>query len=287
MKRAHAAPPARPGAQGSEGARRNQRARKGEGVRRASDVLVHAAGAFAFLWPFFLHPGAASDNAAHAGDAPWLFAVLGALLVFVAVSDLRAGRMDAKHIAALGVLSAINATLRLPGALGGAGLMYVLPILCGAAFGARFGFMLGATSMAASAVITGGIGPWMPFQMWALGWVGAGGVLAGAALPKRARILALVAYGWIAGILFGALMNLWFWPFQRADSPIAWAPGLGALGTIARYWRFTVVTSLAWDSARALGNAVIIALLGPAILGVLERFRSRLQVRWDASSMAP
>ena len=80
--------------------------------------------------------------------------------------------------ALLGVLAGINAVLRLPGSLGGASLMFVLPVVSGAAFGARFGFLLGASSMAASALITGGVGPWLPFQMWALGWIGAGGAVA-------------------------------------------------------------------------------------------------------------
>lgn len=252
-------------------------------MKRFVDILVHAGGAGAFLWPFFLHPGGAHENGAHGADAPWLFTVLGALLVFAAVSEVRAGRMDAKQIAALGVLAAINSTLRLPGSLAGAGLMYVLPILAGATFGARFGFTLGATSMAASAVLTGGIGPWLPFQMWALGWIGAGGALA-RKLPK-AKIAALAIYGWFAGLAFGALMNLWFWPFTHSGSPLAYQPGLGAAATAARYWHFYLVTSLAWDSARAIGNVAIIVMLGGAIIDVLERFRARLHVRWSGSSI--
>ena len=269
------------------------RAKAARAGARASDVAVHAGGVAAFLWPFFVPHAAGTENGAHGADAPWLFAVLGALLVFVAVAELRAGRMDAKQIAALGVLAAINSVLRLPGAFAGAGLMYVLPILCGATFGARFGFMLGATSMAASGFLTGGIGPWLPFQMWALGWVGAGGAIArhvGNAPGRgnnamRAKIAILAAYGWFAGLAFGALMNLWFWPFMRSGSPLAYAPGLGAHATASRYWHFYLVTSLAWDSARAIGNAAIVVVLGRAMLGVLERFRTRLHVRWAGSSI--
>ena len=47
-------------------------------------------------------------------------------------------------------------------------------ILAGAAFGPRFGLLLGLSAMAVSAVVTGGIGPWLPFQMLALAWMGAG-----------------------------------------------------------------------------------------------------------------
>ena len=50
-------------------------------------------------------------------------------------------------------------------------------ILAGAALGPRFGLLLGLCAMAVSAVVTGGIGPWLPFQMLALSWMGAGAVL--------------------------------------------------------------------------------------------------------------
>ena len=150
---------------------------------RAGFIAINVLGVAAFVYPFFIHvPAANNETFSHASDAPVVFTLFGALLIAVAMTELRAGRMDAKQIALLGLLSGVNAMLRVPGALAGASLMFVLPILCGATFGARFGFMLGATSMAASAAITGGIGPWLPFEMFGLGWVGAG---AGFGAPTR------------------------------------------------------------------------------------------------------
>jgi len=35
------------------------------------------------------------------------------------------------------------------------------------------------------------------------------------------------------------------------------------------------VTSLAWDAVRAIGNAILIALLGRTVLKELRRFRDR------------
>lgn len=249
---------------------------------RALGALTHLAGAAAFLYPFFLSPAARADErAAHGEVAPFLFAGLAALLVALAVADVRAGRSDAKRLALLGVLAGVNAFLRLPGALGGGSLMFALPVLCGAAFGARFGFLLGASSFAASAVITGGVGPWMPFQMFALGWVGAGGGAVARLARGRALVPALVAYGWAAGYAFGALTNLWFWPFQQGAAAVAWTPGLGLAETLRRYWRFYVLTSLAWDSSRAILNAVLIGVLGAPVLRLLSRFRERVEVRWE------
>ena len=48
-------------------------------------------------------------------------------------------------------------------------------------FGPGFGFVLGCTSLFASALMTAGVGPWLPFQMLVLGWVGMGAGL----LPRR------------------------------------------------------------------------------------------------------
>lgn len=243
-------------------------------------VCVHTLGAIAFVYPFLL-PAAerASESDARASDAPFLFSALAALLVAMAVADVRRQGADARRLALLGVLAGLNAALRLPGAFGGASLMFALPILCGYAFGPSFGFLLGATSMAASAVITGGIGPWLPFQMWALGWVGTGAGLLRPVLA-RAPIVGLAAYGWVAGMLFGALVNLWFWPFLGGAAEISWAPGIGAAEGLRRYWRFYLLTSLAWDSSRAIANAALVALLGRPLLRLFGRARERLDVRW-------
>ncbi|MBI4728497.1 MAG: ECF transporter S component [Acidobacteria bacterium] len=240
-------------------------------------ATTHVLGAAAFLYPFFLprRPGG-GETAAHASEAPVLFGLLAALALAVAVAEMRRGALDARRIALLGVLSGMNAVLRLPGSVGGASPMFLLPILCGYVFGAGFGFMLGAWSMAVSGVLTGGVGPWLPFQMWAMGWVGAGGSLA---RPFRSwgGLPALAAYSWAAGMLFGAVMNLWSWPFLSGGSPeMSWQAGIGTAEALRRYWRFYVVTSLAWDGARATGNVVLMLVLGRPVIRLLERFRARL-----------
>ena len=155
-----------------------------------------------------------------------------------------------------------------------------LDTLCaGAAFGPRFGLLLGLCSMAVSALITGGLGPWLPFQMLALGWMGgAAGVLGlvTARLRPRAEVVVLAAYGWVWGFVYGAIMNLWFWPFERGGE-LDWRPGLGLAGTLHRYWSFYVATSLGWDAAGAFTNALLILVTGAALLRTLRRFAHRLE----------
>lgn len=81
----------------------------------------------------------------------------------------------------LGVLSALGALSRPLGA-GTAGIEFVfIPlILGGRVFGPTFGFLLGSTTLLTSSLLTGGVGPWLPFQMMAASFVGMGaGLLPG------------------------------------------------------------------------------------------------------------
>jgi energy-coupling factor transport system substrate-specific component len=97
----------------------------------------------------------------------------------------------------------------------------------------------------------------------------------------RRRILALAAYGFVAGYLFGAVMNLWSWPFLTAGTAVAWDPSAGAAANLRHYAAFYAATSFGWDSFRAVGNAVLVLLLGRSVLGALDRAarRMRLDVR--------
>ena len=97
-----------------------------------------------------------------------VFMLILPLVVAVVLAELAAGRMDAKVLAMLGVLSAVNAVLRPLGAgTAGIELVFFLLVLAGRVFGPGFGFTLGTISLFASALLTAGVGPWLPFQMLA------------------------------------------------------------------------------------------------------------------------
>ena len=254
-------------------------------------VLLTVVGIGAFLYPFWL-PSEALPNEAHAGDAPLVAAVVGALAVGAVTLELRRGGMSGATVAILGVLSAtagLGKLLDLPG--GGSGVFFLV-ILAGAAFGARFGLLLGLCSFVVGAILTGGIGPWLPFQMLGLGWIGAGAGLVGRATAGRrppVEVAALAAYGWLGGFLFGAVLNLWFWPFAVGDGPLSWHPGLSLGETLEHYRSFYVATSLAWDAAGATVNALLIVLTGRPLLRVLRRFANRLRpaVHLEAADPVP
>ncbi len=250
---------------------------------RVRPVLVYTLmtliGAAAFLYPFWF-PSDAFPAQAHAADAPLWAGVIGALVVAAVTLELRRGTMNGATVAIMGVLAACAGLLRLIHLPGNSAGIFFLVILAGVAFGPRFGLLLGITAMATSAVITGGIGPWLPFQMLALGWMGGSAGLLGrwsSRLPPRGEVLLVAAFGWCWDFVFGAIMNLWSWPFLRGNGPILWRPGLGFAGTVTHYWAYYWATSFAWDAAGAFCNALLLVLTGAALLRTLRRFAYRLE----------
>ncbi len=237
--------------------------------------LVSLAGLAMFLWPLLLTPTAGSSP--HS-DAPFVFVLIMPALIAVVLSELNSGEMDTKAIAMLGVLSAIGAALRPIGAgVAGVETVFFMLILAGRVYGPGFGFVLGNNTLFASALLTGGIGPWLPFQMLASGWVGLGAGLLPSRVRGRFEIAMLAAYGAVSAYAFGFLLNIWFWPYAiGADTQLSYAPGAALLDNLGRFFWYTVATStLGWDTGRAITNVVAISLLGPAVLAVLHRATRR------------
>ena len=215
---------------------------------------------------------------ARRSDAPWLFVVLLPLLLAVVLAEVADGGLDAKAVAVLGVLAAVGAALRpLGGGVAGFEPVFFLLVLAGRALGRGFGFVLGSVTLFASALLTAGVGPWLPFQMLAAGWVG---FLAGC-LPRatgRAEVALLTAYGAVAGLAYGVLMNLWLWPFTtglesehllRRRRPADREPG--------PVLAFTLVTSLGFDIPRALTTAALVAVAARPVLLALRRAARRAE----------
>lgn len=250
-------------------------------LRPLALAAANILGVGAFLWPFVL-PAAVGSGRAHEVDAPFVILGLVALLGVLLFVELGRGGMGPKAIALIGVLGAAMVVLRLPGFIAGFSAMFIVVLVAGNSFGPAFGFVLGATGTFASGLFLGGLGPWLPFQMVAVGWIGLGAGL----LPRRGdwrvRIGALAAYGFACGFLFGALMNLWFWPFVTGGSELGWVPELGAGPNLRRYLTFYAASSAAWDAFRAVGNAALVVVLGRPLLGALDRAARRMRVELGA-----
>ncbi|MDR2896907.1 MAG: ECF transporter S component [Propionibacteriaceae bacterium] len=240
-------------------------------------ILISLAGLAMFAWPLWVP--ATADGAGT--PAPWMFMVLLPALIVLLLAQIADQGIDVKALAMLAVLSAVNAALRPLGA-GTAGIetVFFLLILAGRVFGAAFGFLLGCTSLFASALLTAGVGPWMPFQMLASAWIGAGAGL----LPKRwgrrpigpgVELAMLAVYGVLVSYLYGAIMNLWFWPFMvglGSDSSLAYQPGGSLAVNLWHFLLYTLLTSTAvWDSGRAITTVILLLILGRPVLAVLRR----------------
>jgi energy-coupling factor transport system substrate-specific component len=257
--------------------------------RRSVFAIVTASvvGVVAFGWPFVLSPGRLAASVA----PPVMFGLLLVLVLAVVFAELADGGIDAKAVAMLGVLSAFGAALRPLGA-GTAGLetVFFVLVLAGRVFGPGFGFALGCTTLFSSALITGGVGPWLPYQMFGAAWVG----LFAGLLPRcrgRAEVLMLAGYGALSGYVFGFMLNLSFWPFAvDRTSSIAYLPGASFTEQWHRYLLFDATTSLGWDTGRAVTTFVAVLLVGPAALVTFRRAARRASfaapVRFDAAGAA-
>lgn len=242
-------------------------------------ALAQLLGIVAFLGP----PAALLAEAAGAGigrpAGGWDPAVQAALLTASLAALALEGLFflgDARRVALLAVLAAQLAALRfievaIPGP-GEFSPVFAPILLAGHTLGPRFGFQLGALGLLVSALITGGVGPWLPYQMMAAGWVGLSAGLLSRIWPsrfaeaRRAEIAFLVAQGAFWGLAYGLLMNLWAWVFlgsgQQPDEP-----AVAALGRLMAL----MLGALPWDAFRAAGNVLLLLFMGRPVLLLLRR----------------
>jgi energy-coupling factor transport system substrate-specific component len=223
-----------------------------------------------FIWPFFYQ----------GSDLPktqmffWVAVVAAFVLVVLEIST---SGIDAKSVALLGVLAGLISALRPLGA-GAVGIepMWFVLILSARVFGPSFGFLLGLISMFASALLTGGLGPWLGYQIFAAAWIG----MAAGFLPKKvsgkAEIGMLLAFGACAAGVFGILMDLQFWPWVLgSNTQLSYIPGGSILENLSRFVTFHFATAMAWDIPRAIFTTILIAFTGPSVLSALRRTHTR------------
>lgn len=252
--------------------RRWRRPSRSSWVLGAASLVAFAG----FAWP--LLAAAAPDDGQAA--VPFVAVALVPALVIAVALTLDREMYTAQTVALLGVLTAVGAAVRIASTgVGGVEVVFILLILAGRAYGARFGLLLGIMTIALSSLFWGGIGPWTPFQAFACGWVAAGAGL----LPRirlvssrgssRLEVAVLVVYGIVAAYAFGLVMNLWFWPFAvGSGTSISYLPGAPLGRNLASFGLYSFVTSTAtWDTVRAATSAVGILLVGPAALAALRR----------------
>ena len=242
----------------------------GKWISNLSILLAGVGSVLMFSWPFFI----SGEAAVEADVAQVVFIALMPVMLVLILVEVATGEIGSKQIALLGVLIALNAVIRLLGA-GTAGIetAFFLIIIAGYVFGSGFGFLLGTGSLLVSALITGGVGPWLPFQMMAAGLIGIGAGLLPKLRSKNPKIFLLIVYAIPASFAYGFLMTLWNWPFLAgSESSISYLAGAGAIDNLVRFVQFQILTGgLIWDLGRAITTVALIAITGPLLLGSLQR----------------
>jgi energy-coupling factor transport system substrate-specific component len=235
--------------------------------------VVSLAGLGLFCWPFF-GSGLPADTPA------WVLMIACVGGLFLVEAGTR--QLDSRAIALLAAIAAIDSALRLAVivGIGGFNPIFFLVLCAGYVFGASFGFMAGALSILVSALVSGGIGPWVPYQVFGLGWVGVAAGLAGhwrSPTPGVRDVVVLAAVGAAMGWIFGALLDVTDWvPVYRGNPTLGWSPGMSPATALVHFGRYYMLTSFAYDSFRAGGNVIMVAALGAPVLAALNRLRGRL-----------
>jgi energy-coupling factor transport system substrate-specific component len=243
-------------------------------------TLASVIGLITLVWPLLL-----DDPGSTRVQPPFVFLALLPVVVAVVLAELAQGGLDPRVLAILGVLTAIDAVLRgISAGTGGVELVFFLIILAGRVYGPAFGFVLGCTSLFVSALVTAGVGPWLPYQMLCSAWIGLGAGL----LPRasgKAEIALLAAYGVVVSYLYGLLLNLQGWPLLGGVSipghheQLAFDPAASLSENLAVFLRYTLITSTtSYDTMRAITTAVAVVLLGGAVLTPLRRAARRATV---------
>jgi energy-coupling factor transport system substrate-specific component len=123
-----------------------------------------------------------------------------------------------------------------------------------------------------SAVLTGGFGPWLAYQLFAAALIG---LFAGALFKKlrgRLEVLVLIFTSISSSLLFGLLMDLQFWPWALgADTQLSYQAGASLSDNLHSFIAFHFISSMAWDIPRAVVTTALILITGPAVLSALRR----------------
>jgi len=247
------------------------------------DLFVFSLGFISLLAPFLF------QTARYPGFSQSAFPIMVSLIILLCLAiiifEAQSSIMDSKIIALLGVLIAINAGLRflenaIPGPAGFSPIFFLI-ILVGYCFGSRIGFLMGAMTMLVSALITGGVGPWLPGQMITAGWLGQSSAGVRSLVntlgwdEKPWEVITLAGFSAIWGIIYGLIMNLWFWPFLTGSQGSTWTQTGSLAENFQAYLAYYLATSVVWDVTRAVGNIIIFSVMTRPVIKILNRFIQR------------
>jgi energy-coupling factor transport system substrate-specific component len=146
-------------------------------------------------------------------------------------------------------------------------------LICGYCFGPGPGFAVGAVGALASNIFLGQ-GSWTPWQMLAWGVVGIGGALLGGLLGHRqlGRLKLAIACA-VAAEVFNLLIDLYSWSQGPAHTLSAYGVWVGG--------------ALSFDITHVVASFVFGVSFGPALMRMLTRARTRMEITWEPIVNAP
>ena len=202
------------------------------------------------------------------------FVILGLVLV-AGIGWYERSKPSAKMLAMVATLAA----LAVLGRLAFGPLPNVKPamtdviLLSGYVLGGAPAFAIGSTAALASNIVFGQ-GPWTPWQMAAWGLVGVFGAVLSRVFGRDLGRWPLAFACLFAGFMFGTIMDFYTWASYSGQH--TFAQFLAVCGS-----------SLPFNIAHAAGNFVFCLAFGPAFVRALERFRTRLTIRWQPEPAEP
>ncbi len=199
----------------------------------------------------------------------WQAAVLVILAIAIAAGFawFERSRPPARIVAAVAALAA----------LGVAGRVALAPVpnlvattdvalLAGYALGGGPGFAVGAIAGLVSNFWLGQ-GPWTPWQMAGWGMVGIGGAVLARVSGRRVGRLQLALWAALAGLAYGALLDLSVMVSYGGEQSIDRYLALSARG-------------IPFNVIHAVGNFTLMIAAGPALVRMLDRYRERFDFEW-------
>lgn len=223
------------------------------------------------VWPLLV--GSSILEMATESQLQLSLALLIPFALLLSVNDMLNRTVTLRSFALIAIFTSLAVALR-PLGLGVAGLepIWVAIIMAGYTLGVSAGFTVGGLSILLSALITGGVGPWLGNQMVLAALIGVGAAIAGNFGAKR---LMITLYAAVSTYFFGWFMNLWFWPtFSNLQTSIAFDPTSNVLERMSAWAKFSILTSTGFDIPRALLSATLVWLVSMRLKSTIERLNA-------------
>lgn len=147
-----------------------------------------------------------------------------------------------------------------------------ITLIAGYALGGPAGFAVGSLAALASNFWLGQ-GPWTPWQMAGWGIAGLVGAALAATTGRRLGRVGLAVACGVAGLVFGALMDL------------SLMVTYGGEQSLDRYLAISA-RSIPFNAAHVAGNVALALVAGPALVRMLTRYRRRFEFAWNGRGTA-